>query len=282
MKIKAFYILSISFLYIILWGICFLDIEADKFTCIIGLTLTIVSIYILEREFSIINTKQKLLLLTFPILYLIVFIILNISKDLTLLIFNPINVGLILMLIALFFRMQNKKLILHLLLYSIIIIGYSYTYYPRFRNESPESTTTKSEKSLNNFKIQDCFFYNSEGDKINISNSTKTKMVITWNEDCAPCKKAIKELAPEIDKLHFDLILVYVPFKNSIYNPKDLDSFRIDSKVFLFEDRDFEIQTKLNISSVPFIQILKNNKTNYTTIGYKSSKKSEILNAIIL
>lgn len=283
MKIKTFYILSISFLYIILWGICFLDIEADRFTCIIGLSLTILSITFLEKELSIINTKQKFLLLTFPIIYLFVFIILNFSKDLKLIIFNPLNISLILMIISLFFRKQNKYLTIHLLLYSIIIIGYSYTFYPRFRNENPNSSnTTITEKSLNNFIIKDCYFYNEEGDKINISNSTNTKMIITWNEDCGPCKKAIKDLAPEIDKLNFDLILVYVPFKNSNYNPKNLDNFRLNSRIFLFEDRDFEIKKKLNISSVPYIQILKNSKTHYTTIGYKSSKRNEIIDALSL
>lgn len=122
--LKFLQLLFISFLYVLLWGICFLDVEADRFSCMAGLLITFVATLYLNKEFAQKSVSAKLILLSLPILYLFVLIFLRLTGDWNKIIFNPLNIALALLVWGLFGNpLKNKGR--NALILSIVIIGYS-------------------------------------------------------------------------------------------------------------------------------------------------------------
>lgn len=91
---KKLKLIFISFLYVLLWGICFLDVEADRFSCMAGLLITFISTVYLKKEAVYLTISDKFVVLSLPILYLVVLVFLRLSEDLNKIIFNPLNLAL--------------------------------------------------------------------------------------------------------------------------------------------------------------------------------------------
>lgn len=275
---KKLKFIFISFLYVLLWGICFLDVEADRFSCMAGLLITFISTVYLKKEAVYLTISDKFVVLSLPILYLVVLVVLRLSEDLNKIIFNPLNLALLLLIWTLFGSpMKNKSR--NLLILSIAILGYSYTFFPKFHSKAIEKELTfiESNAPLETIDLSDFNFLNPNG-SVHDFNSTQKKAFFTWNEDCAPCKRLIKDLSPSFDRADIDYYLIYIPFRNSHFDPSDLSNFLPPkNKAIFLNDAAQEIKNKLNIGSTPLVLLLNGNEIHYSTIGYNSKKKTEIL-----
>lgn len=101
---KTLRLLLISLLITIVWGICFIDVESDGFSSLIGFGLTIfTSIYInKQKDLSLGN---KVLLFTFPVIYIILVSIA--LKDVGKILFSPLNFLFLMLVLGVFFLKRN-------------------------------------------------------------------------------------------------------------------------------------------------------------------------------
>lgn len=174
----------------------------------------------------------------------------------------------------------KKKNIIYLLTVCIIIIGYSYTYFPRFNSKG----NIKSEESLtlNNQTIQiDKFvFYNSNHKEINIK-SEKPKFILTWNKTCVPCKEAIKDLKLSFsENPNFDYYLINIPFRKDDFEVSVIESILKENinDVSILNDVNNHFANDLKIYSVPiFLMLDMDNNITYYKVGYNTSDKNNLM-----
>lgn len=280
LDMKIIQLLVISFLLTFLWAICFIDIEADKFSCLIGFALTALFVKLLNQEN--LSIKNKLILLIFPIAYLFL-VDFSVKNDINKIIFNPINISLLFLIIGLI-KPLNKKNIVYLLILCIISIGYSYTYFPKFK--SKRNITFEETSFLNKnqtVQFEKFVFYNKKNDSIKIE-SKRNKFIITWNKTCVPCKKAIKDLKINFSKnRNYDYYLINIPFKKGDFGVAEIESILKDSinNVYILNDDNNHFVNDLKILSVPtFLVLDENNDLVYYKIGYNSSNKKELVSLL--
>lgn len=252
---KTLRLLLISLLITIVWGICFIDIESDKFSSLIGFGLTAsTSIYInKQKDLSLGN---KVLLFTFPVIYIILVSVA--LKDVGKILFSPLNFLFLMLVLGVFFFKKKFELIF-ILLFSILTIGYSYTFFPKFKNT--KSTTTQFYEEISEnlaYDLKEFTFYTITNNPIQLDEK-KIKFILTWNKTCTPCKKAIKNLKDYfIENMGINYYLINIPFTKDDFQYSEIESI-IHGKhdnIHLLNDKDMNLLNKLKLQSVPTFLIL--------------------------
>lgn len=265
--------LLLSFLITLLWAVCFIDIEADKFSCFLGFILTALFIFKLEKD----NLKyqHKLLLLIFPFAYLIVvdFVLNDIEK----IIYNPLNFSFLFLFVGLFFPKLIRNTAFQLF-FSILIIGYSYTFFQKFKNNKEQITNEIKSSSRKSLLLDNLVFMNENRELVKI-DSFNNKFLLTWNKDCAPCKTAMIDLKNHLQG-NFETFLINIPFSNNDFDPNSVKSI-IDSNenTYILNDTFNNFTDSLNFKSVPTLIILNHrNEILYLKVGYRQKDKDRIIN----
>lgn len=276
---KFLKLITISFLITLFWGICFIDIEADKISSLLGFLLT--GLILIFSELHRLERKKKLILLVLPLLYVLLtnFMFNDIEK----IIYNPLNAVFLLFAIGLF-RPNPKKDIILQLSFIILAVGYSYTFLPKFQGSQNRPATQLSLAHDQSVNPSALLFYDNE-DKAVSADFDKTKLILTWNRTCVPCKKAIKDLNGYFsENPDMNFYLINTPFKENDFDEEEIRSLAGNSdNVFILNDKDRRLEKYLNLYSAPtFLLLDENNRLLFSKIGYRSSQKEALIEQINL
>lgn len=292
---KNYLILLIySLSLILLWGLCFLSYpEANQITCGIGLVLTFLSTYFIQKEFGF-NLKiwEKLILLVFPIAYTIVFLTQD-SKSTFL--FSPLLIGLIFLVFNLFV-FKDLRIFRNNVFFVLITLSYTTVFFTRWQyvnsgesekrsliiNESNYQTQKEKKQEVPeaSINISSFSFLDLKSDTVNILSDKPYIFIQTWNEKCQPCKLAIKELTPMLDtmKNQVDSYFIYENLKfdkNLFVNSSKKEDDLLNQNVLADYNLTFFNSMKMNSYPVFFIIDNKKGKIIYMTVGYGGKASRE-------
>lgn len=289
---KIFLNLLYSFSFVLLWGICFISYpEANQVTCGIGLVLTFVSSYLIQKENDFkLNLREKLILLLFPTSYYSFFTINDINY-----LISPLLIALIFLVFNLFvfkdlrvFR-NNIFFVLITISYTIIFFGkWQYTNSGEAENrsiiidDSTNYTQEKRQESPNKLiNISSFSFLDLYSDTVNIKTDKPYIFIGTWNEYCQPCKKAIRELTPMLDALkNVESYFVYETHKFDknvfISAAKDIEGLK-SQKVIADYNQEFYTSTKMVGYPNFLIMDSEDGKIIYMVVGYNKGIKKEMV-----
>ena len=120
-----------------------------------------------------------------------------------------------------------------------------------------------------------------DGKNVSIQEITKDKVVVFdfWATWCVPCINELDAIAEEYEDLQdefgFELIAVSVDNARSKSRVKPM----VNGKGWEYEvllDSNQKLKRALNISSVPYVIIVKNGKVVYTHSGYTPGAEEEL------
>ena len=295
-KSKYLHLLIYSFCFLILWNVAFQSFpESNAVTCGIGLTLTLLSSFFIQKEYGFkMSLAEKAVLLTFPFLYLILLL----TKDKAFLI-NPFFIAFILLIFNLFI-FKDLRSFKNNIFFVLLIFYYSLIFYDRWNDTNRKSDPEKSviidesenstlekrqeipEKSID---FSSFSFMNLESDTVNIQPDKGYTFIITWNESCGPCKKAIKEFAPTLDTMN-NYLDSYFIYENNKFNK---DVFISSTKKLkglnaknTFADYDLSFYKSLKMGLYPVFIIIDNSidEIEFMYLGYKRDLIQEKLQGI--
>lgn len=206
-------------------------------------------------------------------------------NDVDKILFSPLNFSLLILVSGVFFFKKKFELIF-ILLFSILTLGYSYTFFPKFKNT--ESTTTQFYEEISEnqaYDLKEFTSYTITNNPVQLGGK-KIKFILTWNKTCPPCKKAINDLKDYfIENNEMDYYLINIPFTKDDFQYSEIESiFRgKHDNIHLLNDKDMNFLNKLKLQSVPTFLILdEEGSIFYSKIGYRSSDKKEITNQLNL
>lgn len=293
-KLKILLILLIYALcFIILWGECFLSYNANYISSGIALAVTFLSCYFIQKEFGFnLSIWQKLFFLSLLLGYSLLFI----DGDLRLFIFSPLMLGLIFIVMNLFVFKDLSKFrnwILFVLLMTFYLNG---NYFKGWKNErwgivdeksiiiddSNKQTQEKRQESPDVIiDISSFSFLDLKSDTVNIKTDKHYIFIGTWNEDCAPCKKAIRELTPMLNTVkNVESYFVYENHKfdmNTFISSTKKETGLVNQNVLADYGQAF--YNSLKMSAYPTFLIIENQegKIIYMSIGYNETRKNMLI-----
>lgn len=276
---KLLKLIAISFLITLFWGVCFIDVEADKISSLLGFLLT--GLILLFTDLHRLEKKKKIILLILPLLYVLLtnFMFNDIEK----IIYNPPNAVFLLFTIGLF-RPDPKKDVILQLSFCILAVGYSYTFLPKFQGSQNRPAAQLSLAQNQSVNLSALLFYNAK-DEIISADSDKTKLILTWNRTCVPCKRAIKDLKDYFrENPAMDFYLVNTPFEENDFDENEIRSLVGNSdNIFILNDKDRRLEEYLNLYSAPtFLLLDGKNRLLFSKTGYRSSQKWALIEQINL
>lgn len=131
-------------------------------------------------------------------------------------------------------------------------------------------------------ELPDLTLKNINGKNINLKEITKDKTIVFsfWATWCGPCVNELDAIADQYedlqDEIGFELIAVSIDDTRTKSRVKPL----VNGKGWEYEillDTNQEFKRKMNISSVPYIMIVKNGKVVYTHSGYTPGSEDELI-----
>jgi thiol-disulfide isomerase/thioredoxin len=135
---------------------------------------------------------------------------------------------------------------------------------------------TNAQTSLPDLQLK-----NMNGKTISILEMSKDKVIVIdfWATWCVPCINELDAIAEEYtdlqDEFGFELIAVSVDNARSKSRVKPM----VNGKGWEYEillDSNQKLKRALNISSVPYVIIVKNGKVVYTHSGYTPGAEEEL------
>lgn len=293
-KLKIYLILLIYALCLAyLWGECFISFNANIISSGIALFLTFISCYFIQKEFDFkLNVWQKLFFSLLILCYSLLFI----NDDWLLFLSSPILLGLLFVNFNLFvFRDLNKfrNWVLFVLLMVFYLNG---NYFKLWKNERWEIKDEKSiiidgsENQIQEKKqkapdaaidISSFSFLDLKSDTVNIETDKHYVFIGTWNEDCAPCKKAIKELTPMLDSLeNVETYFVYInhKFDKNVFISSTQKVEKLSNQNVI-ADYNLDFYKSTNMVAYPTFLIIDNRKSkiDYMVVGYGKGIKKEMV-----
>lgn len=287
---KNFTVFIYSASLVLLWGICFRAFEATQLTCGIGLILTFVSSYFLQRQYDL-SILNKLAVLILPLAYSLVFFI----KDDYPFFLTPFFVGLIFLVFNLFVFNDLRKLT-HNIFFVLLTMATVQYLFPAYKtkvwnlndqesvliNKEIKNQPNKAPVLSENFEIENFSFLNSDGKKAKIVSEKPFLFIQTVEDNCAPCKKAVIELSPILDTMNTKVESFYLYHANNFKNEKFqkfLDSNKnLDGKNVLADEKS-EFFDNLNISADPTFLIIDNQSAEilFMAVGFGKKEKEAVL-----
>jgi len=123
---------------------------------------------------------------------------------------------------------------------------------------------------------------NLAGEDVSLATISKDKTVVIdfWATWCVPCVNELDAISEEYEDLQeemgFELIAVSVDNARSKSRVKPMvDGKGWEYKILL--DTNQKLKRALNISSVPYVIIVKNGKILYTHSGYSPGAETELI-----
>ncbi|MGB3454316.1 MAG: hypothetical protein WBA59_10870 [Moheibacter sp.] len=295
-KLKTYFILFIYALCLAyLWGECFRTYESNQITCGIGLVLTFVSAYFIQKQFDFkLDLWQKLFFILLMFGYSSIFLK---ADGVRLFLFSPQFLA-ILFLIFNFFVFKDLRKFYNNIFFVLLTITYTNSYFSGYHSyyweplnersiiiDSSENKTIEKKQTVPDevIDISSFSFLDLKSDTVNIQSDKPYIFIQTWNEKCPPCKLAIKELTPMLDtiKNQVDSYFIYenLKFDKNVFvkSAKKKDGLS-NQKVLADFSQEFYNSMKMHSYPVFFIIDNKEGKIIYMTVGYggKASKKKWI------
>lgn len=181
----------------ILWGFCYNDASIRSiFTYLVGFAAPVLAVYLYYLEFGELSLKNKISMVLLPLLYII--LIVYLTQDLAVFLFNPNFHAFLVFLVALIFPIYKKRYYLYVWVFSLVfpISLMKDRFFNSFTATEKEKPMPKNKAEQYNEKnIFDYSFENTQHKKITLEKGKKT-VVITWIRGCTPCSRAIEDLSP--------------------------------------------------------------------------------------
>ena len=130
--------------------------------------------------------------------------------------------------------------------------------------------------------LPDMSLKNTDGESVSLATISKDKTVVLsfWATWCVPCINELDAIADEYedlqDEMNFELIAVSVDNSRSKSRVKPL----VNGKGWEYQvllDSNQKLKRALNITSVPYVIIVKNGKIEYTHSGYTPGAEEELI-----
>lgn len=284
--------------FLLIWSFGFINLAANKTTATLGLIFTVVGTYFLQKEFNFeFSLIDKLIILFFPFLYLVMFTFLHGSISLIYLI-NPFLIGFILLVLIL---NQLKYLLTprNIFIFSFIILFYTFALYPEWKlnqyskiketenfDDNTQQKTKPKETVNDSLNLFNFSFINQNLDTSIISSKKDFILIETWNETCVPCIKAFKEMPPfyQSQKDKLAVFYLYEHHKESVRKKFDkIFNFKVikeKSKIIIDIDQKFYINSKMN--GYPYFLLFdKHGKLVFSQKGYSSDYREKFESEIL-
>lgn len=129
--------------------------------------------------------------------------------------------------------------------------------------------------------LPDIHLKNLEGETVSIQEASKDKLIVFdfWATWCVPCINELDTIADEYEDLQddfgFELIAVSVDDARTKSRVKPMVNGK-DWDYQILLDTNQEFKRAMNISSVPYVIIVKNGKVVYTHSGYSPGAEQEL------
>jgi len=285
-KLKTYLILFIYALCLVyLWGECFRGYDTNQITCGIGLVLTFVSTFFIQKQFDFkLDIWQKLFFITLMIGDILIS---TRGDDFRTFLFSPYFLVL-LFLIFNFFVFKDLRKFYNNIFFVLLTITYmKNNYFTDYRSQTwgtvdersiiidgSENKTAdkKMEVPDESIDISTFSFLNLKSDTVNIQSDKPYTFIQTWNEKCPPCKLAIKELTPMLDTIqNIESYFIYENLKfdkNVFVNSAQKEDGLSNQMVLADYNLSFFNSMKMNSYPVFFIIDNQEDKIIYMTVGY--------------
>lgn len=285
-KLKTYLILFIYALCLVyLWGECFRGYDTNQITCGIGLVLTFVSTFFIQKQFDFkLDIWQKLFFITLMIGDILIS---TRGDDFRTFLFSPYFLVL-LFLIFNFFVFKDLRKFYNNIFFVLLTITYmKNNYFTGYRSQTwgtvdersiiidgSENKTAdkKMEVPDESIDISTFSFLNLKSDTVNIQSDKPYTFIQTWNEKCPPCKLAIKELTPMLDTIqNIESYFIYENLKfdkNVFVNSAQKEDGLSNQMVLADYNLSFFNSMKMNSYPVFFIIDNQEDKIIYMTVGY--------------
>lgn len=284
---------------ILLWDTCFVNINANQITCAIGLILTFVSSFLLQKERGFNNLKwQKL----FVILIMLGTTSVFIWKDGFLIyLYSPLFIG-VLFLIFNFFVFRNLRKLqnnIFFVLITLIFVNDYFLPWHSFRNKTDTKEISliidesenqsediqlrkKQDKPSEAIDFSSFSFMNLNKDTVNINSTKPYTFIETWNETCFPCKRAINELTPLLDSLSGQVDSYFIYINNKFETEKFISSTKKVKALNhqnVIADYNQEFFNSLLMTAYPVFIVIDNDKEKiiYMEVGYNKPIKERMV-----
>jgi hypothetical protein len=295
-KFRDFIIYGIYTLTIIpIWGLLFLIPESPgNFGAFFGLIYTFYSSILIENHVERETTILKFLKIIGPLFYFFSSIFL--LKINLLFLINPILISFLVFCLSYIVRNVIKIPSVNFFILSFFII-YSFVLFPMWENFMDQKARLMDQKNEIDLSIGDkqdvvnlnkFMFINQNYDTFNlINNLNNNKYIIieTWNENCPPCLRAIKDL----EKFYLEI----QNYADNYYLYKANKNFDVSHYKFVFTypkihdhtkiiiDNLNNFHEKLNLNSVPYFFIFnKEGKLVFKFEGYSSMISNNLKNSM--
>lgn len=284
---------------ILLWDTCFVNKNANQITCAIGLVLTFVSSFLLQKERRFNNLRwQKL----FVVLIMVGATSVFIRKDgLLIYLYSPLFIGVLFLIFNFFVFKDLRKFHnnIFFVLITLIFVNDYFLPWHSFRNKTDTKEISliidesedqneaiqlikKQNKPSEAIDLSSFSFMNLNKDTVNINSTKPYTFIETWNETCFPCKRAINELTPLLDSLsgRVDSYFIYInnrfeteKFITSTKKVKDLKNQNV------IADYNQEFYNSLFMYSYPVFIIINNEEERivYYEVGYNKPIKERLI-----
>lgn len=284
-NVKNYFILFIYALCLaLLWGTCFRGYETSKLTCGIGLVLTYVSTYFIQREFEFkLDVRYKLFFLALMAAYSSIFIK---SDGIRVFLFSPQLLGLLFIGFNFFVFIDLRKFynnIFFVLLTIIYTNEYFMGYHSYYWGELDEkriiidglkdkNEERRQEIPDDAIDISTFLFMDLNSDTVTIQTKKPYVFIETWNETCYPCKKAIKELVPILDTMNnVESYFIYEnkKFDKSVFISSTKKIKNLSNQYVLADfNQDFFKSSKMVAYPTFMIIDIQKRKIIYMSVGY--------------
>ncbi len=292
-KLKIYLILFIYALcFIYLWGECFRGHDSNQITCGIGLVLTFVSAYFIQKQYDFkLDVWQKLFLVILMIGHSCYFFW---NDGLRIFLFSPFFLA-ILFLIFNFFVFKDLRKFYNNIFFVLLTITFTKSYFSGYHSYYWGAVNERSiiiDGSGNNLQekrqevpnesvdISSFSFLDIKSDTVNIHSNKSFIFIETWNEDCYPCKIAIKELIPVLDSMNHKIESYFIyenkKFDKNVFIQSTMNIQELSSQNVL-ADYNQAFFTSMKMTAYPTFFVIDNEKGKiiYMSIGYggKSSRE---------
>lgn len=284
-KFKTYLILFIYALcFAYLWGLCFRSHDSNQVTCGIGLTLTFVSAYFIQKQFDFkLDVWQKLFFILLMVAYSSTFLA---EDGFRVFVFSPFLLA-ILFLIFNFFVFKDLRKFHNNIFFVLLTLTFTNSYFSGYHSyhwgtvsersiiiDDPENKTIekKQEAPDKSINISSFSFLDLKLNTVNIQSDKPYIFIGTWNESCPPCKLAIKELTPMLDTIQN--VDSYFMYQNHKF---DKDVFVSSTKKVkglsnqnVLADFNQTFYKSMKMIAYPTFLIIDNQKNEiiYMSVGY--------------
>lgn len=273
------------------WGLLLLSIDKPGqlgiFLCLLYTFYSCVLIKNVVKE-----ETQGLRIIKFigPTVYLIAFAFTG-KIDLNFLL-NPILAGFVVFAISSFINEKVPSLVSQAAM-AFFCYLYAFSIYPKW-NTLAEDPSEKYDFSIGvaleesqdtSINLKNFIFLNANRDTFSLTANDKFVILESWNESCAPCIKAMKDLPPYYkqiaDAADQFYLYEYDQKKVKVDFDKVFDFKLIEEKHKILVDIESKLYSKYELSGYPYFLIFdKKGKLVFKHLGYGSAYQSALQDSI--